>query len=331
MTSSPESVAGWVCCQEAVTAPLRPTAGAAQPQLAHRADHGDRARCARATWPSASVTVQAHRVDAVRDDARPGPPRPSVRSGRPPGAARSATSVVDGRPVGGEHVERDGRRRRERVVDRERVVGAVAVGRDHRGRERERRRRRRRRAVAPERCEQRPRARAGGVARLDAVRELASRARAACRRSASPFQLQATSSPLPLLLATGAPCASSTVTRPARAAEHARAEGDRHERAARRRRRAPGGVAARRRSWAFRWPAPRRRSRRAPDRSARPGSRSRVASRWPLTTRKLTLLPAAIAVVAARDHASRGRADRRARRRAATRSGFVEGVAGRRP
>ena len=38
--SSPESEDGWVCCQDAVTRAVAPDRRAAQPQLAHGADHG---------------------------------------------------------------------------------------------------------------------------------------------------------------------------------------------------------------------------------------------------------------------------------------------------
>ena len=162
----------------------------------------------------------------------------------------------------------------------------------HGGRERERRRRGDRGQDA-ERGEHRAGARAGRVARLDAVRERRPGRDDACRRSAAPFQFQATSAPLPLVLATGAPCASSTVTvQPA--PPRTRARNAIGTSAPVSFVPSPGGVArgvhdlgraGRLRGGCD--PVERRVDERCP------GSRWHCASRCPLTTRSDTLLPAA--------------------------------------
>ncbi len=209
---------------------VAPDRGAAQPQLAHGADHGHLPR-ALGNLPGSVHEVQAHRVDAVRDDARRAfaAPACALNAGRELHAGHERR---DGRRVGRDDLERDRRRRRERVRDLERVVGAVPVGRDHRGGERERRcQRDRGHGRGPERGEQGPGALAGGVARIEAIGELRPR-RDDGAVGPRPVPGPGDVAPAPAVARDRLAPRIEHGQRPARAAEDARTEGDRGEHAA---------------------------------------------------------------------------------------------------
>ena len=228
-------------------------------------------------------------VPSATGPARLSPPQRALWP--PAGSCASATSVSTVEPSPASDVEPHRGRLRERVGDREAVVGAVAVGRDDRRRERERRRRGRGGQHA-ERREHRAGARSRRVAGLDAVGEWRA------RRDRRPVRALAV--PRPGDVGTGAARARRPAHRARRArsrssqCHRARARGTRSGRALRCRScRARRRRAWRRRSWECPSPAPRLRSRRAAGVDGLPGQSVALASRCPLTTRSDTRLPAA--------------------------------------